>query len=135
MRVIRGTMLMAVAMLIAVFSLVTTTSVDAGAHEYSGTDPGLTVTVDETEAGTILTLASVDPGLTLTVTLERGSVALEVISKEPGVNVNVNQNGQHVTLIATSADGTATLEVTATPGKVRWARSTPDYTGAGTYPP
>ncbi len=134
MRLVRRTTLLAVAMLIAVIGLVATTAGSAQAHENIGMDPGLTVTVTETDAGTVLTFVSVDPGVTLTVTLEDDDVDLDVISKDPGVKVKVKNIDDGVTLTATSADGTATLEVIATADSVTWARCTPGYMGIGSYP-
>ena len=130
MHLVGRTTLLAVAMLIAILSLVATTTVNAQVHE----DPGLTVTVTETEAGVILTIASVDPGVTLTVTLEDDGVSLDVISKDPGVKVKVKYKGEGVTLTAKSADRTATLEVVATAYSVTWERNTPDYEGMGIWP-
>ena len=134
MRPIPRTTLLAVAILIAVISLVATTAGSAQAADHIGMDPGLIVTVTETDAGTVLTFESVDPGMTLTVTLEDDDVDLDVISKDPGVKVKVKKVDDGVTLTATSADGTATLEVIATADSVSWKRCTPGYMGVGFYP-
>ena len=136
MRPIRRTTLLAVAILIAVISLVATTTDSAQAHENIGMDPGLTVTVTETDEGTVLTFASVDPGVTLTVTFEDDEdddVDLDVISKDSGVKVKVKKTDDGVTLTATSEDGTASLEVIATADSVTWARCTPGYMGVGSW--
>ena len=133
MRLLRRTTLLAVAILIAVISLVVTTAGSVRADEGYGPDPGLTMTVTETEMGVILTLASEDPAVTLTVTLEDDDLDIDVISKDPGVKVNRGKIDDGVTLTATSADGTATLEVIATADSVTVARCTPDYMGEATY--
>ena len=133
MRLIRRTTLLAVAMLIAVISLVATTAGSAQANDHIGTVPGVTVTVTETNEGIVLTMESVDPGVTLTVTLEDGDVYLDVTSKDRGVKVKVNHKRKGVTLTATSEDGTATLGVIATADSVSWKRCTPGYMGVATY--
>ncbi len=134
MRLVRGTTSLAVVILIAVIGLVAITTGSARADEGYGPDPGLTVAVTETEVGVILTLASEDPLVTLTVTLEDDDVDIDVISKDPGVKVKAKKIDDGVTLTATSADGTAFLEVVAAADIVTWDRSTPDYTGEGTWP-
>ena len=138
MRLIRQTTPLAVAILLAAISLVATTTGSAQAHENIGMDAGLTVTVKETDAETVLTFESVDPVMTLTVTLKDGDVDLDVTSKNRGVKVKVKKVkvkniDEGVTLTATSEDGTATLKVIAEADRVTWARCTPGYMGMGTW--
>ena len=134
MRLIRRTTLGAVAILIAVVSLVATADGSAQAHENISTVPDLEVTVEETAGGVILTLESEYPEVTLTVALEGGGVELVVIAQDEDILVEVTFTGESVTMTATSEDGTAVAAVIATPESVMWGRYSPEYNGEGHYP-
>lgn len=133
---VRRTTLGAVAILIAVISLVASTAGSAQARENISGVPELDVTVKETAAGVVLTMKSEYPDLKLTVALEDGGVDLVVKKHEEDVAVEVIYTDEGVTLTAICSDGywTATLEVYATPDIVMWARHAPDYNGESNYP-